>query len=307
MSLMANPTPWVTSPPTQNLGGLLNTAANYQYPLTSGLMSSLQPNQMQQGSLGTAPPGVPNYSAMALQMAGNPQAGPLAAVPLPSGLGIPGASIPSGGGSGALGGLMGVALQNPGMLKNLVQSGSGAVKGLLGPSLTSADASLAATPASIAAGEGGMLGNGALDASIQAGAGVSPSVEAALGGAADAAAPAVADAAAPAAADAAVAGGDASSAGLMGSLGMGAGALAGLYGLDMLFNKQSQVTPGGVQQSLLQNLGGIKDPAVAQAVAQMANDYGQYGFSQSNPLISMMNNGGTQWASPTRNRYTQQA
>lgn len=304
MGLMNNVQIAPSGPTGQNLGGLLNTGSNYSFPLTSGLLSALP-----QGSLGSSPPGVPNYSAMALQMAGNPRAGALAPVPIPSGLGVPGASIPGGGGSGqgVLGGLLGAMVQNPGIAKSLVNSGMGALKGLLGPSLTSVDAPLAATPAGIAAGDGGMLGSGAIDAGIQSGAGVSPSVEAALGALPADAAPAVADAAVPAAADAAAAAAPTSSLGLAGGVGMGAGALAGLYGLDMLFNKQSQVTPGGVQQSLLQNLGGIKDPAVAQAVAQMANDYGQYGFSQSNPLISMMNNGGTQWASPTRNRYAQSA
>lgn len=125
----------------QQPSGLLNTAANYSFPLTSGLLSSVG-----QGSLGSAPPGVPNYSAMALQMAGNPQAGPLAPVPIPSGAGIPGASTGGGGGSSALAGLLTAAAQNPGLVKNAVSG----ISGLLGGGTTAGAAASDSIPANAA-------------------------------------------------------------------------------------------------------------------------------------------------------------
>ncbi len=98
---------------------LLNTAPSYQFPISSGLMSSL------------APQGVPDYTQMALQMAGNPHAGPYAQTAGPSGVGVPGAPGASSGTSSigaTAGGLLSALAQNPSLLK----SGVGLIKGLFG-------------------------------------------------------------------------------------------------------------------------------------------------------------------------------
>lgn len=102
--------------PAPRLGGLINTAQNYSFPMTSGLL----------GSLGSAPSGVPNYSQIALQMAGNPHAGPFSPVPVPSGAAAPGGGNPAAGstsaGSGGgrvIGGLLGALAQNPNLLRSL--------------------------------------------------------------------------------------------------------------------------------------------------------------------------------------------
>lgn len=113
-------------------GGLLGAASNYPYPLTSGLL----------GSLGSSSQGAPNYSQVALQMAGNPHAGPYAQVAPPSGVGIPGAVSPSGASSGASGGssVVGTGL---GLLRD-VQQGQrlyNAVSGLLSPGVSPSDLS----------------------------------------------------------------------------------------------------------------------------------------------------------------------
>lgn len=233
--------------------GLLGAASNYQYPLTSGLLSSLG-----SGSLGSAPAGIPNYSAMALQMAGNPQAGPLASVPVPSGQGIPGASVGSsgGGGSNALAGLLTAAAQNPGLVKNAVNGISGLLGGgaptaaQLASDAIPANAALAATttngapyylaadtgaPAAAPLGSDVLAGSAPAAAAPAADAGLLSAAPAAAAPAADAgllggAAPATAygadlaaETAAPAAADAAAAGGaaDAGGAAAAGSLGLG--------------------------------------------------------------------------------------
>ena len=145
---------------------LVNTASGYNYPLTSGLMGSLtQPATPPAGSLGTAPNGGTNWSQIALQMAGNPMAGPRAAVPVPSGVGIPGASTGSSGSSssGVLGGLMGALLQNPNLTTNVVNGVTHAISGLLGGSPGPA----AGLPAMSAADTGGygMLPGGLVDPS----------------------------------------------------------------------------------------------------------------------------------------------
>lgn len=113
---------------SMGLGGLLNTAPNYAYPLTGGLLSSLTAPPAQngllapQGSLGTAPPGVPNYSAMALQMAGNPHAGPYAGIAAPQ-MGAAGTGVPTqtGGSVGSTaGGLLAALAGNPNLASQAV-------------------------------------------------------------------------------------------------------------------------------------------------------------------------------------------
>src|SRR5579859_333632 len=102
------------------VGGLINTASNFGYPLSSGLMGAIAPNQ------GT------DWSQVALQMAGNPHAGPFAPVSVPGpAQGAPGASIPSGGGGGLGQGLLGAmlgAVKNPSVVSNV----GNAIKGLWG-------------------------------------------------------------------------------------------------------------------------------------------------------------------------------
>ena len=127
--------------PSPNLSGLLNTAQNFAFPMTSGLLNQA-PSLI--NSLSQQPANVPNYSQIALQMAGNPHAGPYAQVAPPSGVGVPGAGSAlgtSGGSSGSswpsiLGGLLGV-LGNPSAsqgIGNIASSVGGLLKGLLGSS-----------------------------------------------------------------------------------------------------------------------------------------------------------------------------
>lgn len=214
--------------------GLINTAANYSFPLTSGLMGSLS-NPTTPPSPAAAP-GTTDWSQIALQMAGNPKAGPLAPVPVPSGTGIPGAGTSGGRSSigSTVGGLLTAIAQNPSLAKTAANS-VGKVAGLFSdpgiPGIAASSAPLASTSADILGGAatgGGdaFLGSNAIDASIQAGASM-PAADAAFG----AAAPAAADAAAPAAggglmsaigdSSAAAGGADAGAAAGAGSLGLG--------------------------------------------------------------------------------------
>ncbi len=182
---------------------LLNSAPSYQFPISSGLMSSL------------APQGVPDYTQMALQMAGNPHAGPYAQTAPPSGVGVPGSpGVTSGTSSigAAAGGLLSALAQNPSLLK----SGVGLIKGLFGgdpatqagvtapsvdpinmpfdaaaatagalPGLLAALPSAAAPAGVVSVGAPAMLGYGATAAA--------PAASAAGGGAAAAAAASAAD------------------------------------------------------------------------------------------------------------------
>lgn len=186
--------------PSSPGGGLLNTASNYGFPLTQGLLSSFGPG-------GTALPpqtGFPDYSQIALQMAGNPHAGPYAPVPVPSGTGISGPGSSGGSTASSIGGLLSAVATNPSLAKSLtgnISSAGNAIKGLLGSS-TPADVTemqnaiangTAATSANAGVGAGyGMLGDGTVDTSTFA----TPSMLSELGGdagAASAAAPAAAD------------------------------------------------------------------------------------------------------------------
>lgn len=150
-----------------SLGGLLNTASGFQFPVTSGLLSSLY--QTPQSYSG------PDYSQIALQMAGNPHAGPYAEVPIPSGIAVTGAGNAgstgsSGGSTGSqiLGGLLGM-LNNPlvssglkSLLGDLLGTGSDAALGTLG----GAPLGSAVTDATTQAADG-ITGSGGLDLSGQ--------------------------------------------------------------------------------------------------------------------------------------------
>ena len=152
-----------TRGPQQRGSSLIDTAPSYSYPLTSGLLSQAQgllsslasqsqPSQSSyQQSLYRTPAAYngPNYSQIALQMAGNPHAGPYAQVAPPSGVGVPGPGAAGQGGTGTsgsssswpsiLGGLLGV-LGNPQAsqgLGNIASSVGGLLKGLLGSSSAS--------------------------------------------------------------------------------------------------------------------------------------------------------------------------
>ena len=164
MNLQGAPPQLFTQP-----AGLMGAATNYQFPITQGLMGSLQGG----GSLGTAHPGSTNFSEQALAMAGYPKAGPLAPAPVPSGPGVPGGPSTGGGGIGStVGGLLTAVAQNP----NILKSGIGVVKNLLG---TGAPASSLAplTASDIAASD---AADGGLMADVNA-VGLSPDVSAALG------------------------------------------------------------------------------------------------------------------------------
>lgn len=123
--------PWAVSSNAPSLmqaqpiqgGGLINTASNYGYPLTSGLMGAMQPPQSGGTALGNQ--GGTDWTQVALQMAGNPHAGPYAPVSVPNAaMGAPGAPGSGGGGSfgSTLGGLLTAAAQNPNIVKQLGQA-----------------------------------------------------------------------------------------------------------------------------------------------------------------------------------------
>lgn len=133
-----------------------------QYPLTSGLLSSMAKN------MGGTQPG--SNSQLAYQMAGSPHMGPFASVPVPAA--IPGSLDASGSngsssGSGLAAGLLGTLAKNPKAVSQIY--------GLLGggaPSLASFGTGAAANGALAAAGIGtnaGIAGATAADsASIAA-------------------------------------------------------------------------------------------------------------------------------------------
>ena len=115
------------------IGG--GAAQTYGYPMTQGLIGAMSAPQS----------GSPNWTQVALQLAGNPHAGPYAASDgaLPGGFsapsgasGVPGASGGSSGGSQAIG-LLGALAKNPSLLKDGVSGieslfgGSSAVPSVL--------------------------------------------------------------------------------------------------------------------------------------------------------------------------------
>jgi hypothetical protein len=242
------PQPTQTQPPSR-MSPLVNTAGNYGYPITTGLLGALG-QQLQ--------PGTTDFTAQALQLAGNPHAGPYAPVPIPSGPGIPGAppgisNSGSSAGSTALG-IMGALARNPSLVKNIGSSAANLFGAGGGPATSAGAANAAANPSifegadpaatqsllgDTAAGGGAATGGlgalsasdiaasdaaagGALTSDIAGGAAISPATEAALSGGADAA------------------GG--SAAGAAGGLGATAGALTAV-GLPLALMAYAMSTP----------------------------------------------------------------
>ena len=115
--------------------GLLGTASNYGYPITSGLLGALsQPH---------------DYTQDALALAGNPHAGPYANAPgFPAGSGSPISTGSSGSSAGSVaGGLLTALAKNPALVKD----GVGAVSDLLGGGLGAYGSGAAADAATTAA------------------------------------------------------------------------------------------------------------------------------------------------------------
>lgn len=97
-------TPYMGAPqPT----GLLGAASGFGYPLTSGLLGAIS-NAGGVGPFTQSVSGTPNWTQVALQMAGNPHAGPYATNlgTVPAGTGVPTGSAPSTA-SQVAGGLLG--------------------------------------------------------------------------------------------------------------------------------------------------------------------------------------------------------
>jgi len=232
-------------------GGLLGTAQNYGYPMTSGLLGALTQSQ------------APDYTQQALQLAGNPHAGPYSTA---GNLVQPGSSMPGGvpgssGASSVAGGLLGTLAKNPALVKsgaNLVSGlfgnglgayGSGAAaNGAVTSALGGAGAQTAPTAASIQAANdaalaanGGTAGAGLLSmGALGSGAAADAGTTAALGTVAAQTAP---EAATIAASNAAALGGStaaagsgaaAASGGAAGAGSAGLGAAAGALGLAAL-------------------------------------------------------------------------
>lgn len=137
--------------------GLLDAAQSYRYPLTTGLLGALTQSQTPQPAA--------DWSLVALQLAGNPHAGPYANAPGFQAASGPSAGQTSGGSTGAqiVGGLLG-ALKNPQVAKGV----GNAVNGLLGPSLSSADAATWASGAPANSAVASQLGNVANDGTASA-------------------------------------------------------------------------------------------------------------------------------------------
>lgn len=241
-------------------GGLLGTASNYGYPLTSGLLGAIG-NAGGVGPFAQAVSGQPlNYwSQQALDLAGNPHAGPYAnGGALGSGPTVSPVAATSGGGSSSggssasrvAGGLLAALGKNPSLVKNATS----AIDGLLGSGLSAyasgapADAAVtgelgsvgaqtapeaasiqAGNDAALSAADGGAAGAGAgllSTGALASGAAADAAVTGALG---SVGAQTAGEAAAiQAANDAAIGGSAAASGAGAGGAGAGAGAGAGL-------------------------------------------------------------------------------
>lgn len=246
---------WVQQPAQSPL---INAASGYSYPLTSGLMTGL----------GSAPAGGTNWSQVALNMAGNPKAGPLAAVGTPNAaMGAPGAGSSSSGSSlgKTMGGLLTALATNPSLAKTAGNTVSNIAKGLMGSPAASPVSAAgptgvdAATQAALDSGVSSDLSATGLDTAASNGG-----FGSLVGSVADPATSAVADQAALASADPATAAGlsdipmgagaDAGAAGSGSSSALGSIAAAwpiavgagGLLGMDALFNKQSEQSPASI-------------------------------------------------------------
>lgn len=140
----------------------LGTAQNYSYPLTSGLLGAIGSHggigPWAQNAAGTNPAVAAqqaqmsqppqDYSQLAMQLAGNPHAGPYSTagnLVQPGAPANPAAGSTSGGSTASqiAGGLLGALAKNP----SLIKDGASAVKGLLGDSSPSSLMSPAAADA----------------------------------------------------------------------------------------------------------------------------------------------------------------
>jgi hypothetical protein len=287
VSLTGSVRPMLQTPPSGGLLGalnqassvnqtspLINTAQNYNYPLTNSLLGSIA-----QGS--------PDYTQTALQLAGNPHAGPyatnLGTVPPATGLSSAGSTSGGGGTAGSLLGILGSLAKgyNGGggsssssslgssvgsALNKLFGNGSGSsiasqyapaenayASGVLNSAADAAGVSGIAPVGSDAITSAGDLalgqdfGLGATDAASGAAAGADAGAAAgaadagAAGGAAAGADAAAGAGAADAGASGAGAGAGAAGAGL--GLAAGGAALAALYGLYQWDQIAGQYTP----------------------------------------------------------------
>lgn len=284
---------------------LLNTASNYNYPITSGLMGGIS------SGIGSATPTTPppaggtDWTQVALGLAGNPKAGPLAPVAAPGpAQGAPGA--PGGGGGGGhglgsgIGGLLTALAQNPSLAKGLVNSGSSLVKNigsLFGGGDPTGLASDVLSSSDVAAGVDGGLSNSAVDAALQSYAdqgiaSMAPITDGAAAGAADAGAAGAGAAGAGIAGDvgtgamageAGSLGGDAAASAAAGSGGSGAGlaglaaawpaaiAVGGFLGMNALENHNSIVTNAQMMGDFGRGIPRLTQAASSPAAALAAN------------------------------------
>lgn len=250
-------------------GGLLGSPSNYSYPLTGGLMGAMsKPGAMQSITDALRVPSNysgPDYTQTALQLAGNPHAGPYATNlgtvggTIPRGAALPSAGATSGGSSGSsiLGGLLGAVEKNPGLVKNAwnlatgASSAPAAASGAAGaaPVVTDGTGAFAPGAASVADTAGGTtttfgdglgttttFGGDAAGAGAGDAAGTTTTFDSGLLGSADTGgATAGADAGATAAGDSGAAAGAGDAAGSSGGLGAGAGMAAALAPLALTF------------------------------------------------------------------------
>lgn len=178
--------------PQSAQGGLLGAAQAYPFPMTSGLLNAISSAggvgpftsravgpgaynaavAAQQAAM-SAPP--QNYSQLALQLAGDPHAGPYAGNLGTVGAGTPTATAGStSGGSTAsqiAGGLLGAIEKNPSALQGLLGGNSLSALGSQAAADTASELGSAAAPALAADTSAALAAPAGLDAAIQAGVG----------------------------------------------------------------------------------------------------------------------------------------
>ena len=255
---------------------LLGAADNYSFPMTSGLLGSLSQQQPT------------DWTQVALQLAGNPHAGPYAnaqGLPSSSGSPLPSAGSTSGGSPGAqiAGGLLGTLEKNPSLVKN----GVNAIEGLLGGGL-GAYGSGAAADAAVT----GALGSVGAQTAGEAAA-IQAANDAALGGSAAAGSGAAGGAAAGSGAGASGAG--SSALGVAGALAIPAAIAAlgfmgdegdyGLKNISGLLGKVKDATAQGLISPNDTAAGSLdpRNPAAWQAITALnqsqlgpGGSYGKY-------------------------------
>jgi hypothetical protein len=178
------------------------------------------------GLMNPQPQPMGQWSQLAYQMAGSPQAPPYASVPVPTATpGSISSGSGSGGGSGILGGLLGTIARNP----KAISQAYNWISGLLGGAPTEASAAAAGAPALAGLGADTAAATGATSADIAASNSAWLASQPAASSALYAGAPAAADAAAPAAAAATDAAPAASSATAGGALAVAAPLALALY------------------------------------------------------------------------------